>query len=244
MVTKKKLATTAAATFGVALSSMYVANEMQADVLDLTYGGNASATNPFVTGSGSPLTIGIDQVSSGAWVQWNDEYGGTGRTQPFFTASTVGPMSVDVVQAGDVLDPATFVGRTSTTALGALVFGNVGGGSEFDGTGSAFIACRPRTDLTQLFWFKIDFTQGGPIVYSSGQISTMGETLTVDGGPGVGCDFAVGDVNTDGDINILDVAPFVDLITSSSFQCEADINEDTVVDILDVAPFVDLLTGG
>ena len=59
MVTKKKLATTAAATFGVALSSMYVANEMQADVLDLTYGGNASATNPFVTGSGSPLTIGL-----------------------------------------------------------------------------------------------------------------------------------------------------------------------------------------
>ncbi len=60
---------------------------------------------------------------------------------------------------------------------------------------------------------------------------------------GGGCTFAIGDVNGDGNIDILDVAPFVAAITGD-FVCEADINEDGVVDILDVAPFVALLTGG
>ena len=51
----------------------------------------------------------------------------------------------------------------------------------------------------------------------------------------------VGDVNGDGDINLLDVAPFVDLLASSMFQCEADINQDGAVNLLDVGPFVELL---
>ncbi len=58
-----------------------------------------------------------------------------------------------------------------------------------------------------------------------------------------GCEFALGDVNGDGNVDILDVAPFVAAITGE-FVCEADVNEDGVVDILDVAPFVALLTGG
>ena len=54
----------------------------------------------------------------------------------------------------------------------------------------------------------------------------------------------LGDVNLDGEINLLDVAPFVDLLTQGNFLPEADVNQDGVVDLLDVAPFVDLLTGG
>ena len=77
MVSKKKLATTAVASFGVAMASMYVSQDMHADVMDLTYSGAASATNPFFPGSGTPLTIAIDQVSSAAWIQLNDTYGGT-----------------------------------------------------------------------------------------------------------------------------------------------------------------------
>ena len=53
----------------------------------------------------------------------------------------------------------------------------------------------------------------------------------------------LGDVNCDGDVNLLDVAPFVDLILSSEFSEKADINDDGAVDLLDVAPFVELLTG-
>ena len=54
----------------------------------------------------------------------------------------------------------------------------------------------------------------------------------------------VGDVNCDGVINLLDVGPFVDLITSGEFNDKGDINGDEFVNLLDVGPFVALLTGG
>jgi uncharacterized membrane protein len=57
-------------------------------------------------------------------------------------------------------------------------------------------------------------------------------------------DFILGDVNGDGVVNLLDVQPFVVLLTTGGFQIEADINMDGVVDLLDVAGFVVLLTGG
>ena len=52
-----------------------------------------------------------------------------------------------------------------------------------------------------------------------------------------------GDVNQDGFVDLLDVAPFVDRITNGDFLAEADVNCDGFVDLLDVAPFVALLTG-
>ncbi len=53
----------------------------------------------------------------------------------------------------------------------------------------------------------------------------------------------VGDVNRDGVVNLLDVAPFVDLLSNGEFQAEADINMDGVVNLLDVDGFVQLLGG-
>ena len=53
----------------------------------------------------------------------------------------------------------------------------------------------------------------------------------------------LGDVNCDGVVDLLDVSPFVDLITSGEFSSKGDINQDGVVDLLDVGPFVALLTG-
>jgi subtilisin-like proprotein convertase family protein len=61
---------------------------------------------------------------------------------------------------------------------------------------------------------------------------------------GQGCAFALGDVNQDGLISLLDVSPFVNRLTSGTFQCEADINMDGQVTLLDVAGFVAILTGG
>ena len=54
----------------------------------------------------------------------------------------------------------------------------------------------------------------------------------------------LGDVNLDGEVNLLDIAPFVELLAVGNFQAEADINQDGVVNLLDVVPFVDLLSGG
>lgn len=53
-----------------------------------------------------------------------------------------------------------------------------------------------------------------------------------------------GDVNCDGFVNLLDVAPFVDALASGEFSQKADINQDGLVDLLDVAPFTDLIVGG
>ncbi len=40
------------------------------------------------------------------------------------------------------------------------------------------------------------------------------------------------------------LAPFVDLLTNGEFQAEADVNQDGEVELLDVAPFLDLMAGG
>ena len=56
--------------------------------------------------------------------------------------------------------------------------------------------------------------------------------------------FLLGDVNCDGVVNLLDVGPFVDAISSGIFNPKADINGDGTVDLLDVNPFVNILTGG
>ena len=55
--------------------------------------------------------------------------------------------------------------------------------------------------------------------------------------------FLLGDVNMDGMVNLLDVAPFVDILVGGGFSCEADANQDGVVDLLDVAPFIALISG-
>ena len=57
-------------------------------------------------------------------------------------------------------------------------------------------------------------------------------------------DVTLGDVNGDGNVDLLDVAPFVELITTGKYLIEADLNCDGEVNLLDVAPFVDLISGG
>ena len=54
----------------------------------------------------------------------------------------------------------------------------------------------------------------------------------------------LGDVNSDGLVNGLDVDPFVDVLLSGPYQAEADMNEDQVVNGLDVDPFVAAVVGG
>lgn len=57
-------------------------------------------------------------------------------------------------------------------------------------------------------------------------------------------DVLKGDVNGDGQVNLLDVAPFVAAVSSGEFIPEADVNCDGVVNLLDISPFVELLSGG
>ena len=52
-----------------------------------------------------------------------------------------------------------------------------------------------------------------------------------------------GDVNCDGMINLLDIEPFVDLLSTGGFDPKADINQDGFVNLLDIEGFVALLSG-
>ena len=54
----------------------------------------------------------------------------------------------------------------------------------------------------------------------------------------------IGDVNLDGVVNLLDVEPFIDAISTGQYQFEADINADDEVNLLDVNPFIAILSGG
>ena len=56
--------------------------------------------------------------------------------------------------------------------------------------------------------------------------------------------FLLGDVNLDGEVNGLDVDPFVDVLLNGPYQREADMNGDDVVNGLDVDPFVTTVVGG
>lgn len=60
-------------------------------------------------------------------------------------------------------------------------------------------------------------------------------TIEVESGP------LLGDVNQDGEVDMTDISPFVDILINREFLIEADINEDGAVDLLDVRPFVNLL---
>ena len=59
-----------------------------------------------------------------------------------------------------------------------------------------------------------------------------------------GASFLLGDVDCNGVVNLLDIQPFVDLITTGTFSLKADFNEDGTVDLLDLLPFIDLINGG
>ena len=54
----------------------------------------------------------------------------------------------------------------------------------------------------------------------------------------------LGDVNLDGEVNLLDVDPFIDRLASGTYQAEADVNQDGEVNLLDVDPFIAVLAGG
>ena len=54
--------------------------------------------------------------------------------------------------------------------------------------------------------------------------------------------FLLGDVNQDGVVDFFDIAPFVAVLTSQSFQAEADIDQNGVVNFFDIQPFIDILS--
>ena len=112
------------------------------------------------------------------------------------------------------------------------------------------VASNEVTDIPNSEFSDIPFP--APTVLPPGQtanllLSGVVESLTFDLDlnsvlSGAGILATAGDTNNDGDINLLDVAPFVDALLSGNYVAAADINCDGTVNLLDVAPFIELLT--
>ena len=79
------------------------------------------------------------------------------------------------------------------------------------------------------------------LVYNYGMSSAEFDDLAI---PAFAGELILGDVNGDGEVNLLDVGPFVDLLGTGGYLPAADINGDGAVNLLDVGPFVDLIGGG
>ena len=56
-------------------------------------------------------------------------------------------------------------------------------------------------------------------------------------------DFLLGDANCDGEVNFLDITPFILLLSNGDFKAQADVNMDGEVTFLDIAPFIAILSG-
>ncbi len=104
-------------------------------------------------------------------------------------------------------------------------------------------------------WGSTDGTGGNFVFFGSAQLPgpiTSG-FFTITTSSGMGDDLQLtsfaplallGDTNLDGEVNLLDVAPFVDRLIDGVFQEEADINGDGEATLLDVSLFVALLSDG
>ena len=51
----------------------------------------------------------------------------------------------------------------------------------------------------------------------------------------------LGDVDQNGEVNFLDISPFIAFLSAGEYQAEADVNADGDVDFLDIGPFISLL---
>lgn len=52
----------------------------------------------------------------------------------------------------------------------------------------------------------------------------------------------LGDCNLDGEVNFLDIALMIDLLSNGEYRAQADCNEDGAVNFLDIAPFILILS--
>lgn len=100
-----------------------------------------------------------------------------------------------------------------------------------DGTGFSLSnpATNPRGVVTAL-----DTAEPSGVLFGSGSLARVRFTR-VSAAP------ELGDVNLDGDVNFLDISPFILLLSTNGFQLEADINGDDAVNFLDISAFIALL---
>ena len=189
--------------------------------------------------SGEPINFGFDGFAAFSPERLFTPINGNTFDVQFFDPANndqpalsrgLGVVFNDVEEAG--LTTMTFFSRSNAVLYTAAVETSSNAGFSF--RGSFFdepVVARVRIEL------------GGQL-NSDGTTSGADSVVMDDFIFGEPIPVVLGDVNGDGVVNLLDVAPFVDQIVWNAFDIAADINQDGVVDLLDVEPFIDLLIAG
>ena len=169
------------------------------------------------------------------------------------TASTSpGDVTVSLVTAGD---PGTISGGSFDQLANLLTLGgDLNVADPFGFAGGNQTVDLSTIEVSPFDFSSVNVTQSGNVITVSSSF-TINETADLGAGPvpivvdvtyvatGVVPIFVLlGDVNRDGTVDFLDIAPFVSILTMSEFQAEADIDQNAEIDFLDIAPFVELLS--
>ena len=216
-ISKTKLA---AASFGVALTSLYSAPELCAQV-DIEF---TPTTARYFTGFQSdPTSVifgGLEIINDGNPVRfafYNDFYG----------------LFID--------------GGSSFQIITGSVFNGVGTACFLDFPNSSTgIRTIGFVDLGEVGYFRIDLGQpGDPVTFIDGQLDTDGDFMINIPPLPDDDDVVLGDVDGDDDVDFEDIPGFIGVVTTpGGFQAEADIDMDGDVDFEDIPLFIELLTGG
>ena len=151
-ITKRAFATTTAATFAAAFTSLYAAPELQADILELTFSPG------FIGQSSTAQNVRIDTAGTtvASFAQLNDVTLGK-------TLYSGGLESVRFANLDEVLT-ASFSGGSSVVFNGSA-------------TGIAYVGFRSANGVG---WFSLDLGgAGGDITYGRGQLGIDGMEVTV-----------------------------------------------------------------
>lgn len=95
----------------------------------------------------------------------------------------------------------------------------------------------PRADAD---WGTFSISRVTSLTYTFSD-QTNFEAFRIDA---VASDCVLGDVDRNGNVDFLDISPFIALLSSGDYQCEADMDLSDVVDFLDIGPFINRLANG
>ena len=160
MISTNKKITTAAATFGAALTSLYVTPELHAEINDLTF--SPSTVPP--TGTGPVAQVDFSSIGGaiGAFFHYNAASGKGGPVG--------GNLQVLIGNFGQELNGSTFVGGSAANFAA-------------DATDLVYVGFRTDDDLTaNVGWFSIDLGGlGGDDIFTAGEYGSGGESVTIGG---------------------------------------------------------------
>ena len=159
MVQKKTLAKSAVLTFGAAMTSMYSAPDLSADIVGISFSPGSA---PYTTASPQNIQMSTTAGNIGSFSQWNDFIGKTFIPSGILSWGTFGAS-------------ATLTAGQSFTFAGSANFGTAASGTAYVGF---------KSNAGNVGWFTISFSGLGPPVFfgtGGSEYGNAGENVHVGG---------------------------------------------------------------